>query len=279
MDCTLLLLGVLLLPCTEGQAPSGRPAIRSPIALEVGTGATRRGGLLELLFSMGDDATGASERGLGDGLRERPWLQIVPADGEAAVLVTHSHRTISSERRGRDRNVSRTFKYTVRAAVAIRGERGELEAERLVTRSGEVGSERLLPSRHDDRTAFREAGDALAREACDWLLARMPALRPDGPDAGFQHKVRTKWLVRGDGLEVTAVGPGTPAERAGLQVGDRIRRVDAEAGTREMDERVRSWRLEEAGTRVSLEVERGGRRVPLAVELAAPRTSRASRHD
>lgn len=64
-----------------------------------------------------------------------------------------------------------------------------------------------------------------------------------------------------------SVEPGSPAERAGLQVKDRIRRIDDEKGTDQMDERARTWWVEPPGTRVALEVERNKQRQTVALAL------------
>jgi S1-C subfamily serine protease len=53
--------------------------------------------------------------------------------------------------------------------------------------------------------------------------------------------VKYKMLVRGDGLEVTAVAPASPANAAGLQVGDRIRSIDGEKNTDKMNARIAGW--------------------------------------
>jgi S1-C subfamily serine protease len=111
----------------------------------------------------------------------------------------------------------------------------------------------------------------LAERADDWILARLDLLRPRRPDAGFRHELKHKWLLAGDGLEVTEVLPGSPAAVAGLEVGDRIRAVDSEKGTAEMDRRVRTWWFDLPGRRVRLEVERGKARRTIECTVERPR--------
>ena len=76
------------------------------------------------------------------------------------------------------------------------------------------------------------------------------------------------------GFRVTQVYPGTEASKAGLKVGDRIRRIGIEGGTPQMDEIVWTWPLEAPGTRVSMEIERDKRRFPAEIELAAQKPGR-----
>jgi hypothetical protein len=271
VNVTTLLLAALVSAPVLPSTQASRPSIRRPIALEVGSGATSRGGLLDLLFAVRDDDASAAERGLADALAGRPWLQVVGAEGEAAVAVSRCLRAVSSRSRSKDgKRTTITFRYAASAGVAIRSDRDSVEAEVLVSHTYSEGASRMDPTASEDREAFRRAGQELAKKVRAWILPRIATLRPDGPDAGFLHKARVKWLVRGDGLEVTNVAAGSPAERADLRVGDRIRRIDAEDGTSEMEERVYTWRLESAGTRVMLEVERDQQRRTLAVELASP---------
>lgn len=265
----LVVLGVLAVPAVLPAQPAPLPG--RPIEVEVGTSANQRGGLLDLLLAASDDDAEAVERELRGSLDDRPWLRVVSSEGEAAVAVNRCRRTISSRRRSRDgKETSFTFRYAVSAAIAIRGERGSIEAETLVTRSYSASSGRQSPTAREDRDAYRRTGDELARKAREWLLPRIAALRPDGPDAGFTHRTRFRMLLKGDGLEVTGLTPGSAADRAGLRVGDRIRRIDREGGTVQMDERVRTWRLEAEGTQVALEVERDHERTTMVVELERP---------
>jgi hypothetical protein len=265
----LLFLAALAAPVAVSAQPSPLPA--RPIAVEVGLSANERGGLLDMLLSASDDEAEAVERELRDGLDDRPWVRVVSTEGEAAVAVSRCHRSISSRRRSRDgKQTTISFRYVVAAGIAIRGERDSIEAETLVSRTYSQSASRQSPSRGEDRDAFGRAGSELARKAREWLLPRVAVLRPDGPDAGFTHRTRFRLLLKGDGLEVTGVTLGSAAERAGLRVGDRIRRIDREGGTVQMDERVRTWRLEPAGTQVTLEVERDHERTTMVLSLERP---------
>jgi membrane-associated protease RseP (regulator of RpoE activity) len=109
------------------------------------------------------------------------------------------------------------------------------------------------------------AGKIAARIAQD-----LDELRPNRPQAGFDHKAKYKMLIRGDGLEVTSVQPGSPAEEAGLQVNDRIRSIDGEKGTDQMSARAYSWWTDSPGTRYNLEVERNKQRRIVQLSLRPP---------
>jgi hypothetical protein len=259
----------------DRQAP---PPAAGPIAVEVGMSATGNGGLLDLLFPTRDDDVTATERELASEIADRPWLQLARDRAEAAVAVTRCHRSVSTRSRSKDgKRTTITFRYVASAGIAVRGERDSIEAEALITHSYSNDYGRQEPTKSDDRDAFRRVGRDLAGKAREWLLPRVAALRPDGPDAGFQHRTRFRLLVKGDGLEVTGVSAGSPADRAGLRVGDRIRRVDKEDGTAKMDERVRTWRLEQPGTRVVMELERDRQRRTIEIALERPAAVAPSR--
>jgi membrane-associated protease RseP (regulator of RpoE activity) len=66
---------------------------------------------------------------------------------------------------------------------------------------------------------------------------------------------------------VVSVERGSPAEQAGLQPGDRIRRIGQEKGTDQMNAMVWEWWTQPTGTRVSLEVERKKERAPFELTL------------
>ena len=70
---------------------------------------------------------------------------------------------------------------------------------------------------------------------------------------------------------VGGVSMGLPAERAGLQVGDRVLRVNGQ-DTNSLDDAQRSIYGAGVGDRIVLSIERGGRRFDIALTLAeAPR--------
>jgi len=243
-----------------------------PILIEIGAAASERGGLLDLLPAAPDQDAAASEREMADALSEKPWLRVVSSGGEAAVAVSRTWRIIDSQSESKDgKQTSIRFKYVVLAGIAIRGDQGTIEAETVVTRKYSTSDRQQAPSRSEDRDAFEQVGRVLADKAREWILPRIAVIRPEGPDAGFQHKAKFKFLFKGDGLEVMHVAPGSAAERAGLRAGDRIRRIGRETGTAQMDERVYTFGLEPPGTVVALEIERGGQRSTIALKLAPRR--------
>ncbi len=262
------LFPVLLGVGVSAAAQTPAPAIDHPILVEVGAFIGRDSGLLDMLLAVSDDDADAAERELKDALADRPWLRVVSSGGEVGVAVNRSFRSISSQSRSKDgKETTISFHYEVRAGIGTRSDRGSIEADTTVSHTYSQSSGHQYPSRSDDRTVYERLGRELAGKARDWILPRIAALRPHGPDAGFEHRTRFRWLLKGDGLEVLDVAAGSPAEQAGLRVGDRIRKIDREDGTVQMDERVRTWRLEPPGTRVLLEVERDRKRSTMPVEL------------
>jgi hypothetical protein len=273
-------LAVALSPVASGAwaaAPDhvGLPAAgegQKPIAIEiVNDGPIRKGSLLDLLLPIRDDNSSEAERSLGFALRGRPWIDVVMSDGEVAVAIVHAHRREVSRSESKDRSkVTVSYRYTVRAAIARRGERDEITQDVDVSTSYSSGSSRRSPTSSDDHIAFERTGRELAVKVREWLLPRLPSLRPDGLEVGFRHVNKFKWIVKGDGLEVTEVQPGSPADTCGLRPGDRIKKIDRESGTLEMSERVWTWRFEPGGATAQIEIERDKQRQMLRLELPVP---------
>ena len=267
---TLLFLALLGgAPAAAGQA--SETFSPNPILIEIGAGASASGRLLDLLLTAPDQEAAAAEREMADALSRKPWLRVVSSKGEAAVAVSRTRRVVDTRSESKDgKQTTIRFKYVVSAGIAIRGDRGAIEAETIVTRNYSTAGRQQSPSRSEDRDAFGKVGRELASKAREWILPRIAVLRPEGPDAGFQHKAKFKFLLKGDGLAVVHVAPGSAAERAGLRAGDRIRRIDRETGTVPMDERAYTFRLDAPGTVVAIEVERGQQRSTIALTLGSP---------
>ncbi len=75
------------------------------------------------------------------------------------------------------------------------------------------------------------------------------------------------------GMVVSRVAAGGPAEKAGVRVGDRIRRVNGRA-VNSVDDAQRSVYGAQVGDRLGLDIERGGERLSLTLTLVeAPRSA------
>ena len=244
-------------------------ASEAPIAVEVGGDGDRQRGFLD---SLGSEDTDASEREIEHALRSRPWLELVGRDAEVTIEVTRRSVGESSRSKPKDGKVSVSWRFVVRATIRTRGERDTLEATTTSSESlTESEAARNRRETYRDSTTFQHLGRELADKAEDWILSRIDLLRPERPDAGFRHDVKHKWLVKGDGLEVTEVLPGSPAALAGLAVGDRIRAIDGEKGTSEMDLRARTWWFEVPTRPVRLDVERDKGHRLIECEVLPPR--------
>ncbi|HEY2954631.1 MAG TPA: trypsin-like peptidase domain-containing protein [Candidatus Eisenbacteria bacterium] len=90
---------------------------------------------------------------------------------------------------------------------------------------------------------------------------------------GMQVQQVTPYLARRlgfsdtGGLVVTRVEPGGPADRAGVVVGDRIRRVNGQT-VNTVDDAQRGIYGAQVGDRLKLGIERGGKRLDLSLTLA-----------
>ncbi len=74
--------------------------------------------------------------------------------------------------------------------------------------------------------------------------------------------------LEGEGAGVSAVVAGGPAARAGLRPGDRLLKVGAE-GVASLDDLRRALETHKPGDRLTLEVQRDGKVLPLAVAVGS----------
>jgi hypothetical protein len=231
----------------------------APIEVMVTSSIESSKGLSRILAGAAEGDTAATARDVEKALSGARWLRLVPIGGEAIVHVERRARTESSRTRDKNGKESVTHRYTAQAVVTLGDSRRSIEAE--TTRTYGASDTR------DDAAHFRTLANDLAARAAGEILARLDDLRPDRPLHGFTHQAKYKMLIRGDGLEVISVEPGSPAEHAGLQPGDRIRRIGTEKGTDQMNALVAEWWVSAPGTRVGLEVERKKERAPFELTL------------
>ena len=258
------LLAVAVLAAAAAAAPvAAAEKDTAPISVQVTSAlAGERGfGRIMSSASTGDVEDTASD--LEGQLRKYPWLQLVSRDPEVTVVVDRRARTETSRSTNKKGEVTINHRYTASATVAI----GDRERDRV---EADTTYSQGPTATRDDSSQFDDVAKELAGNISTRILQSLDALRPNRPQAGFAHKTKYKMLLRGDGLEVTAVEPGSPAEEAGLQVGDRIRAIDGEKGTDQMHTRVLSWWTDLPGARYTLEVERNKQRRPVQLSLLPP---------
>src|SRR5512145_1121411 len=220
----------------------------TPITVEVEVNENR-GGFLGSILSSSRGSLRSSGSEVESRLRSQRWIRLTYSNAEASVTLTDQRRReVGRKENKKDDKVQVEYEYEVRGQLLVGRDRTSLSGEARTT----VDS-RSSPS---DSTHFDTAARELADQAIAELAGHIDELRPDRPLLGFSHREKHRMLVRGDGLEVTDVALGGPAERAGLRVGDRIRRIDDETGTGDMSALVeQAWLLPE-GARMLIEVER-----------------------
>jgi hypothetical protein len=254
LSAGLALLGLALFGAGGAAAQDN-----APIDVMVTSSIEGSKGLSRILAGASEGDTAATARDVEKALSGARWLRLVPIGGEAIVHVERRSRIESSRSRNKNGEESVTHRYTAQAVVTLGDSRRSIEAE--TTRTYGANDTR------DDATHFRTLANELAGKAAAEIYARLDDLRPDRPLHGFTHKAKYKMLFKGDGLEVISVEDGSPAEHAGLQPGDRIRKIGNEKGTDQMNSAVAEWWISAPGTRVTLEVERKKERAPFELTL------------
>jgi hypothetical protein len=258
-------LALVMLSATAALAQDAQ----GPITIQVTTSLDVQGkkGFKRFLSEIDRGDVSDSARDVERVLGRYRWARLVPSSPEMLVVIESRERNEQDRWEGKDGDTI-DHVYAIEATIEI--------GDDSVPVRTEEGYRQGPRNARSDSTHFGKAAEKLVGQIAGLITQRLEALRPDAPDAGFGHEAKFKLLIKGDGLEVTWVTPGSPAERAGLQLKDRIRKIDLEKGTIEMDERTRSWWLERPGTRVMLEVERNKVRRPVELTLL-PRSQWAAR--
>jgi hypothetical protein len=246
-------------------APYSTAADNAPISVHVSSALAGEKGFGKLMSSASTGDTDDTARDVERELQKLRWMRVVEREPEVKVTVDRRERTETSRSTDKKGGVTINHRYTASATVLIGGDRDRIEAETTYSQGPSAT--------RDDASQF----DAVAKELAANIAARVAQnlddMRPNRPRAGFDHKAKYKMLFRGDGLEVTALEPGSPAEEAGLQVGDRIKGIDGEKGTDQMSARVYSWWTDAPGVRYNLEVERNKQKRIVQLALRAPTQS------
>jgi hypothetical protein len=243
----------------------------APITVHVSSSLANEKGFGRMMSSASTGDTDATARDLERDLQKFRWLQVVQRDPEVKVTVDRRERTETSRTTDKKGGVTINHRYTATATLEVDGNRDRVDADTTYSQGPS--------STRDDAAQFDAVARELAKKIADRISQDLDALRPNRPRSGFTHKAKYKMLVRGDGLEVLAVAAGSPAEAAGLQVGDRIRSIDGEKGTDQMSERAHSWWTDAPGSRYTMEVERNKlRRIVQLGLLPASQWAGAARH-
>jgi membrane-associated protease RseP (regulator of RpoE activity) len=241
-----------LLTLSIGAAAYAAPPDTAPIAITVESGISTERGLSRILSSASSGDVDATARDVERRLQGLRWLRIVTRDPEVRVTVDRRARTETGRSTDKKGNVTINHRYSASATVQVGTSRDRIDADTTYSQGPN--------STRDDSAQFDNVAKELANNIARRITQDLDALRPNRPQAGFDHKAKYKMLFRGDGLEILAVEAGSPAEAAGLMTGDRIRSIDGEKGTDQMNDRVNSWWADLPGARYNVEVERNKQR-------------------
>ena len=253
---------VPVLALSLGAAPHARSADTAPVSVHVSSSLAAERGFGRIMSSASTGDTDATARDVERELQKLRWLRVVERDPEVNITVDRRERTETSRSTDKKGGVTINHRYTASATLQIGGNRDRIDADTTYSQGPSAS--------RDDNAQFGNVAKELAGRIAARVGQDLDTLRPNRPQAGFDHKTKYKMLIRGDGLEVTGVAPGSPAESSGLQVGDRIRGIDGEKGTDQMSARVYGWWTDLPGARYNLEVERNKQRRIVQLSLLPP---------
>jgi PDZ domain len=253
---SLLALSVAAVPHAAAAADN------APISVQISSALSGEKGFSKIMSSASTGDTDATARDVERELQKLRWLRMVERDPEVKVTVDRRERTETSRSTDKKGGVTINHRYTASASLQIGGDRDRIDADTTYSQGP--------TSTRDDAAQFDTVAKELANKIAARVSQNLDEMRPNRPRAGFDHKAKYKMLIRGDGLEVLSIAPGSPAEEAGLQVGDRIRNIDGEKGTDQMNARVYSWWTDAPGARYNLEIERNKQRQTVQLSLAPP---------
>ena len=231
----------------------------APITFHVSSPLLGEKGLSRVLTAAAEGNTDETAVDVERALAGSRWLKPVSSDPEALIHIDRRSRT-ETRTEDKDGAVTVNHVYRIQAMVDAGGSRHPITVDSFY--SDKPGAYR------DDSMKFREMARDVASRAAWVIASQLDILRPNRAQNGFAFQAKYRFGVKGDGLEVTAVVPGGPAEQAGLRVKDRIRSIDGEKGTDQMRELMQSSWIEGAGRRYRIEYERDKQRQTAELALA-----------
>jgi hypothetical protein len=260
-------VAVLLSFVTYATAGTARAADdNAPITIQVKSPQEEEKGLSRVLTAAVAGNTLETAVAVERAMAGSRLVRVVPANPEALVYIDQRSRTETSNTDDKG-NVTVTHTYRIQGMVDVGGLRSPLAVESQLFDS--PGAYR------DDPAQFSLLASQVASRALSVIISRLDALRPNRLQSGFTFQAKYRFGVKGDGLEVTSVTPGGPAEQAGLRVKDRIRSINGEKGTDQMSFLATSWWMDGPGRRYQIEYERDKRRQMGDLTLVAPGGSAA----
>jgi|CXWL01.1.fsa_nt_gi hypothetical protein len=255
----LPVLGVLAL----ASAPAvGADDANAPITIAVVSQMAGQSGFNRALTALAEGNTEESGRDLSGVLVQYPWLRIVPQNPEVAVQVERRSRNESKTTDNNGR-VTVHHKYRIEALVDTgRGGRIPVWADHSLSTA--------VNGYRDDTGVFRAMAGTLAAHVVTAISGQLDALRPHRVRPGFNYEAKYRFLVKGDGLEVTYVAEGSPAEEAGLRFRDRIKSINGEKNTDQMALIGRWMWVSGPGAQYAIEYERNKQKLTTTLVLASP---------